>query len=157
MAYCDRCDRWFSRLYALEQHKESSRSHWPCFDCDIDFKTQDAQRQHYIQSPRHLYCEECDRLFHREVSKRQHMIDSHWYCRTHDQVSTPHYQPDHLSDVSSRNRSSNPKPTSICTTDSAWITISASIARRNLRMKIRCGITQLRNTISVALARGFGK
>ena len=91
MAYCDRCDRWFSRLYALEQHKESSRFHWPCNECDIDFKTQDAQRQHFIQSQKHFYCEECDRPFDREVSRRQHMVDRHWYCRTHDQVSSPHH------------------------------------------------------------------
>jgi hypothetical protein len=160
MAYCERCDRRFLRPSALGQHKESSRSHWLCHDCDIDFMTQDALRQHFIQTPSHLYCEECNHLFVWDVSRRQHMIDRHSYCRTHDQVSTPLYHQityRNLLDVSSRNRSSNLNPTSICTTESPWITISASIARRNLGMKIRCGITQLRNTISVAPARGFGK
>ncbi|KAF8267443.1 hypothetical protein EI94DRAFT_1327547 [Lactarius quietus] len=88
MSYCDRCNRRFPRLSALEQHKESSRSHWPCSNCNVDFKSQDALRQHFRQSPNHSYCEVCDRPFTLEVSRRQHMEDRHrdCYCRKHDEV-----------------------------------------------------------------------
>lgn len=90
MAHCKRCNRWFLRDYSLEQHKDASRSHWPCRSCDghLDFESHDALKQHYIRSQNHSYCEECDRLFKSEAERRQHMDEGHWYCRKHDQVST---------------------------------------------------------------------
>jgi len=84
MAYCDRCERWFSSNRALKQHEEDSNSHWPCHDCGLDFMNFDDWQEHYIQSH---YCEECDRLFNFEESKIQHMEAKHWYCRVHDRVS----------------------------------------------------------------------
>jgi transposase-like protein len=134
MAHCDRCNRWFSRTYALEQHKDTSRSHWPCHDCGIDYENHNALRQHYILSPNHYYCEDCDRLFTVEESRRQHMNDAHWFCRKHDRVRTPHHEITRrdLFSVSSHNRSLSLNTPSIHTINRARITISASFARRTL-------------------------
>lgn len=87
MAYCDRCERWFLRNWALEQHKEDSDAHWPCDACDLDFESYYAREEHYRQSPNHYYCNECELLFNFEGSKIQHMEAKHWYCRVHDRVS----------------------------------------------------------------------
>ena len=89
MAYCDRCERWFSSDRALEQHIEDSlaHGHWPCDDCNLDFGSFYARQEHYKQSRNHHYCWECVRLFKFKESKMQHMEAKHWYCRVHDRVS----------------------------------------------------------------------
>ncbi len=70
-------------------------------------------------------------------------MDDEQYCRKHDRVSTPHYHQISCRDLFGISRSSSPtrSPTSIRTIDRAWITTTASSAKKTLMMKMSCGIT----------------
>ncbi|KAI0298189.1 hypothetical protein BC826DRAFT_951180 [Russula brevipes] len=86
MAYCNRCQRWFTHDRAYEQHIEDSSSHWICGICDIDFASPQSLGQHYADSPKHHHCRVCDRHFVHVRAKVQHMEAKHWYCQAHKRV-----------------------------------------------------------------------
>ena len=114
------------------------------FDCADDFEIYDALTEHYMQSQDHHYSEESDRHFNFEDSRTQHMDDKHWYCREHDQVSTPSHWHISCCDLSWRlitSRYSSPGMTSIRTIQRAWTTTIALIAKSTFMMKTSYGIT----------------
>ncbi|KAI0325435.1 hypothetical protein GY45DRAFT_1364490 [Cubamyces sp. BRFM 1775] len=81
MAWCDRCDRFFSSEHALWQHEQDSNMHHICYKCNKDFTSAWALIQHYTQSPRHPYCQRCDEHFDDYEELYDHYEDAHWYCR----------------------------------------------------------------------------
>ncbi|KAI0651011.1 hypothetical protein C8Q79DRAFT_899889 [Trametes meyenii] len=80
MAFCDRCDRWFSSERALEQHEADSNMHHICYECRRDFTTALSLKQHYVQSPRHPYCQDCENLFDDLEELYDHYQEDHHYC-----------------------------------------------------------------------------
>lgn len=88
MAYCDRCERYFSSYRALEQHIEDSSRHHVCDDCDKDFTTEESLQQHWVQSPLHFYCQRCDEHFDDDDELEEHLEDVHWYCSDCNRVCT---------------------------------------------------------------------
>ncbi|EKM52223.1 uncharacterized protein PHACADRAFT_260453 [Phanerochaete carnosa HHB-10118-sp] len=80
MAYCNRCDRYFSSDDALWQHERMSSRHWICHDCGKDFPSERGLTQHYVQSPRHHYCQRCDSHFDTPYDLQDHYVSDHWYC-----------------------------------------------------------------------------
>ncbi|KAI0820128.1 hypothetical protein BC628DRAFT_1399031 [Trametes gibbosa] len=80
MAYCERCERWFSSERALEQHKDDSSRHYVCHECAKDFASSNALQQHLIQSPRHPSCRQCSTLFDEWSELYEHYNEDHHYC-----------------------------------------------------------------------------
>ncbi|CDO76264.1 hypothetical protein BN946_scf184470.g22 [Trametes cinnabarina] len=80
MAWCDRCDRYFSSEHALWQHEENSSMHNICRECNKDFASPWALKQHYVQSPRHPYCQVCEILFDAWDELDDHYNEDHHFC-----------------------------------------------------------------------------
>ncbi|KAI0920684.1 hypothetical protein AcV5_010359 [Taiwanofungus camphoratus] len=81
MAYCDRCDRYFTNDRALQQHEENSSMHNICHRCQKDFSSEWGLTQHYVQSPIHHYCQRCDDHFRSAHDLTSHYEDVHYYCQ----------------------------------------------------------------------------
>ncbi|KAL1737251.1 hypothetical protein EV714DRAFT_241157 [Schizophyllum commune] len=81
MAYCERCDRFFTSNRALDQHEEDSPHHNICDDCNVDFPTWLGLKEHYVQSRKHAYCQYCDEHFQDRYDLEDHYIEDHFYCR----------------------------------------------------------------------------
>ncbi|KAF9532125.1 hypothetical protein CPB83DRAFT_848392 [Crepidotus variabilis] len=80
MPYCERCDRSFRNISAMEQHQRDSSEHYICHDCDRDFTSWNALQQHWLQSPLHEYCQDCDEHFDDHDDLEEHLESEHWYC-----------------------------------------------------------------------------
>jgi len=86
MADCDRCDRHFTSLQALEQHEDNSSRHNTCHDCHLDFPTSWGLVQHYVQSNSHDYCQRCQRHFDNDYNLVEHYRTVHYYCESCESV-----------------------------------------------------------------------
>ncbi len=80
MNYCDRCDRYFGSMRALDMHEQNSSNHNIC--CGTDFPTRDHMEQHWIQSPQHTYCQRCDEHFDDSDDLDYHYNNSHHFCNS---------------------------------------------------------------------------
>ncbi|KZT03219.1 uncharacterized protein LAESUDRAFT_814855 [Laetiporus sulphureus 93-53] len=83
MAYCERCERYFSSEPALEQHKDDSNAHHSlvhhyCQRCDDHFDSHNDLISHYEED--HDYCKTCNLLFKNAAGLHEHNRQSHWYC-----------------------------------------------------------------------------
>ncbi|KAH9941425.1 hypothetical protein B0H21DRAFT_697029 [Amylocystis lapponica] len=85
MAYCDRCERYFTSDRALQQHVEDSSAHHVCYHCDRDFTSSHGLVQHYVQSSQHHYCQRCEEHFEDDEDLEEHFEDDHHYCRVCNQ------------------------------------------------------------------------
>ncbi|TFK42097.1 hypothetical protein BDQ12DRAFT_677641 [Crucibulum laeve] len=81
MAYCERCDRFFSNQRALWQHKDNSGNHNRCEDCNFDSHTWVGLKRHWIKSSRHSYCERCNEHYSSDAELYDHYDEKHDYCR----------------------------------------------------------------------------
>lgn len=86
MAYCDRCDRYFPHMRALDNHERDSPQHNICHTCGQDFSTYEGLKEHYVQSPRHHYCQHCNFHFDTDELYLDHLDESHWACLRHRRV-----------------------------------------------------------------------
>ncbi|KZV77541.1 hypothetical protein PENSPDRAFT_568092 [Peniophora sp. CONT] len=91
MAYCERCDRYFPHMRALENHERDSAQHNICHSCNIDFATWVGLKEHYVQSPRHHYCQHCNIHFNSDGQYLDHLDQSHWACLQHRRIFTNEY------------------------------------------------------------------
>ncbi|KZT69383.1 hypothetical protein DAEQUDRAFT_669706 [Daedalea quercina L-15889] len=80
MSYCDRCDRYFPHMRALEQHEQNSAAHNICYFCCKDFATSYQLKQHWAASPRHHYCQYCNEHFDSQCDLEEHYEEKHYYC-----------------------------------------------------------------------------
>ncbi|KAH8092223.1 hypothetical protein BXZ70DRAFT_464608 [Cristinia sonorae] len=80
MAYCERCDRHFGNVRALEQHVQDSDNHSICTKCNKDFTSQSSLLQHLADSSSHHYCKFCDEDFDDNPELVAHWKKEHQYC-----------------------------------------------------------------------------
>ncbi|KAI0686943.1 hypothetical protein BC835DRAFT_428410 [Cytidiella melzeri] len=80
---CERCDKQFSELVHLRQHKRMARAHAGlyCDKCNKDFDAKQSLTQHYVQSPLHAYCQFCEVHFDDKTKLVGHYNEKHGYCK----------------------------------------------------------------------------
>ena len=142
MVYCDRCDRYFPHMRALENHERDSAQHNICDECGIDFSTWVGLKEHYVQSPRHHYCQYCNEHFSSDKGYLDHLDSFHWACIQHRRVRvSSRMRTTRLIDARSltSHRSSATNMASRSIIDSTLITSTVNCARITARKPVICG------------------